>query len=86
MTPVRQVPSVEDHRGVRMAEFCHRSRFTQETIGNVCIAGALALDDFDCDGPFEIEVRGKVDSSHAAGSDFTFYPESASDKLGDIHI
>jgi hypothetical protein len=69
-----------------MAELCHRSRFTQKTIGDVGIACALALDDFDCDWPFQTEVRGKVDSSHAAGPEFTFYPESASDKLGDIHI
>ena len=79
-------PSVEDHRGVRVPKLCHRSCFAQKTIGDVGIAGTLALDDFDCDGPFEIEMRGKVDSSHAAGPDFTFYPESASDKSGDIHI
>jgi hypothetical protein len=31
-------------------------------------------------------MRGKVNRAHAAGPDFTFYSESASDKLGDIHI
>ena len=35
---------------------------------------------------FESEVGGKVNSSHAAGPDFAFNPESASDELGAIHI
>ena len=35
---------------------------------------------------YEAEMRGKVDSSHAAGPDLMFDSESASDKLGDIHF
>ena len=86
VTAVRQISGVEDHRGVRMAQLRHRSRFAQKSIGDVGIAGKLASDDLDRDRTFEIEVRGKVDSAHAAGPDFAFYSESASDKLGDIHI
>src|SRR5438045_3584016 len=46
---VRQVSGVEDHRGVRMAQLGHRSRFAEKTFGNVGISGALTLDDLDCD-------------------------------------
>jgi hypothetical protein len=69
-----------------MAQLRHRSSFTQETIGNVCIARELATNDLDGDGSFETKVRGKVNSAHAAGPDFAFYSESAGDELGDIHI
>jgi hypothetical protein len=69
-----------------MVQLGHRSRFAQKTIGYVCITGELAANDLDGDGTFETEVRGQVNRAHAAGSDFTFYSESASDKLGDIHI
>jgi hypothetical protein len=69
-----------------MAQLGHRSRFAQKTIGNVCIAGEFAANDLNGDRTFETEVRGKVNGTHAAGPDFTFYSESASDKLGDIHI
>ena len=86
VTTVRQVSGVEDHRRVRMAQLRHRARFAQETIGDVGITGKFAPDDLDGDRTFETEVRGKVNRSHAAGPDFAFYSESASDKLGDIHI
>jgi hypothetical protein len=69
-----------------MAQLGHRSRFAQKPIGDVCISGELASNDLDGDRTFETEMRGKVNGTHAAGSDFTFYSESASDKLGDIHI
>src|SRR4051794_29411776 len=81
VTSVRQVSGVENHRGVRMAQLRHRSRFAQETIGDIGVRRKLGPDDFDCDGAFKIEVRGKVNSAHAAGPDFALYSESASDKL-----
>jgi hypothetical protein len=69
-----------------MPQLCHRLRLAQKTIGNVCIAGKLTPDDLDSNGAFETEVRGKENGAHAAGPDFTFYLEPASDNLGDIHI
>jgi hypothetical protein len=69
-----------------MAQLGHRPRFAQKTIGDVCITGELAANDLDGNRTFETEVRGKVNGAHAAGPDFTLYSESASDKLGDIHI
>jgi hypothetical protein len=69
-----------------MAQLRHRPRFAQETIGDVCITGELATNDLDGDRTFETEMRGKVNGTHAAGPDFAFYSESASDKLGDIHF
>src|SRR5215213_678841 len=85
VTTVRQVSRVEDHRRVCMAQLGHRSGFAEKTIGDVGITGALTLDDLYCDGTFEIEVRGKVNRAHAAGPEFAFYSEPASDELGDIH-
>ena len=32
VSPVRQISGVEDHRGVRMAQLGHRSRFAQKSI------------------------------------------------------
>src|SRR5687768_9109869 len=86
VTPIRQIARVEDHGGVRMMELCHRPRFAQKSIGNVGIAGELALDDLYCYRSFQAEVGGEIDSAHATGSDLTFDPEPAGDKLGDIHI
>src|SRR5688572_1716945 len=85
VTAVGQVSGVEDHRSVWMVQLRHRARFAQKTICNVGVAGKFALDDLDCYGPIESEVGGEVNSSHAAGPDFAFNPESSSDKLGDIH-
>src|ERR1041384_149530 len=86
VSPVGQISGVEDHRGVRMAQLGHRSRFAKESIGDVSIAGEFTPDDLDRDRTFEIEVRGKVNSSHATGSNLALYSESAGDKLGDIHL
>jgi hypothetical protein len=69
-----------------MAQLGHRPRFAQKTIGDVCITGELASNDLDSDRTFETEMGGKVNGTHAAGPDFTFYSEPASDKLGDIHF
>jgi hypothetical protein len=69
-----------------MSQLRHRSRFAQKTIGNVRITSELASNDLYGNRTLETEVRRKVNGTHAAGPDFTFYPESASDKLGDIHI
>jgi hypothetical protein len=69
-----------------MAQLRHRARFAQEAIGDVGVTGEFASDYFDGNRTFKIEVSGKVNRSHAAGPDFAFYSESASDKLGDIHI
>jgi hypothetical protein len=69
-----------------MAQLCHRSRFAQETIGNVFITRDLTADDLDCDTSFETEMGRKVNSAHAAGSDFAFNLEPASDNLRDNHI
>src|ERR1051325_7290097 len=73
VTTVRQISSVEDHRGIRMAKLGHRSRFAKKTIDDVSIGRAFPLDDLYCDWSFESEVRGKVDHSHAAGPEFAFY-------------
>jgi hypothetical protein len=67
-------------------QLCHRSRFAQKTIGNFRIARKLTPDDFDGDGSLEIEVRGKVNGAHAAGSNLTFYSESACNDSGNIHF
>jgi hypothetical protein len=69
-----------------MMQLRHRPRFAQKTIRNVSVARELSLDDLYCDRPVQSEVGGEVNSSHAAGPDFSFYPESASDELGDIHM
>jgi len=69
-----------------MAQLRHRSRFAEEAIGDVGVRRKLGPDDLDCDRAFQIEVRGKVNSAHAAGPDLPLYSEPASDKLGDIHI
>ena len=69
-----------------MAQLGHRSRFAKETFGDVSVSRKLRFDDLDCDRSFEIQVGGKVNSTHAAGPEFAFYSEPASDKLGDIHI
>src|SRR6185295_1249423 len=84
VSPVRQISGVEDHRGVRMAQLGHRSRFAQESIGDVGVAGEFTSDDLDRDRTLEIEMRGKVNRTHATRSDFALYSESAGDKLGDI--
>jgi hypothetical protein len=86
MTAVRKISGVEDHRRVRMMKLCHRPRFAQKTISNVGVARELAFDDLYCDRSFKSEMGGEVDSSHAAGPDFSFDPEPSSDELGDIHI
>src|SRR6202008_514032 len=86
VTPVRQISGVEDHRGVRMAQLGHRSRFAQESIGYVSVAGEFTSDDLDRNRAFEIEMRGKVNRTHATGSNLALYSESAGDKLGDIHL
>src|SRR5689334_4932725 len=86
VSPIGQISSVEDHRGVRMAQLGHRSRFAQKSIGNVGVAGEFTPDDLDRDRTLEIEMRGKVNSSHATCSNLALYSESAGDKLGDIHI
>jgi hypothetical protein len=86
VTSVRQVARIEDHRGVRMMELGHGPRFAQKSIGNVSIAGELAFDDLYCYRSFQTQVCGEIDSAHATGSDLTFDPEPAGDKLGDIHI
>ena len=86
VTAVRKIARVEDHRGVLMAQLGHRARFTQKSLGDVGIAGKLALDDLDCYWTFETQVSGEIDSTHAAGPDFAFDPEPARDVLGDIHI
>jgi hypothetical protein len=69
-----------------MAQLGHRARFAQESVGDVGITGKFASDDLDGYRTFETEMSGKVNRSHAAGPDFAFYSESASDKLGDIHL
>src|ERR1044072_4999934 len=86
VSPVGQISGVEDHRGVRMAQLGHRSRFAQESIGNVGVAGEFTSDDLNRDRTLEIEMRGKVNRAHATGSNLAFYSESAGDKLGDIHL
>jgi hypothetical protein len=86
VTAVRQGSGVEDHRGVRMAQLRHRSRCAKKTIRNIGVSGKLRFDDLHCDRTLEIQVGGKVNSAHAAFADFAFYPESAGDKLGDIHF
>src|SRR5215213_2869873 len=86
VTAVRQISGVEDHRGVWMAQLRHRSRFAQKAIGDVSVSREFRSDDLDCDGAFEIQMGGKVNSAHAAGPNLAFYSESASDKLGDIHM
>jgi hypothetical protein len=69
-----------------MMELRHRPRFAQKTVRDVRVAGELPLDDLYCDRSFESQVGSEIDRSHAAGPDFSFNPESASDELGDIHI
>jgi hypothetical protein len=69
-----------------MAQLRHRARFAHEAVSDVGITGKLTSDDLDGDRTFEIEMRGKVNRSHASGPDFAFYSESAGDKLGDIHL
>jgi len=86
VTAIGQISRVENHCGVRMAEFGHRPRFAQEAIRDVGVSRELGPDDLDCDGAFEIQMGREVNSAHAAGPDWAFYSESASDKLGDIHI
>src|SRR5688500_18067078 len=86
VTSIKQIPRVENHLVVRMMEICHGPRFAQKSIGNVGIAGELALDDLYRYRSFQAEVGGEIDSAHATGSDLTFDPEPAGDKLGDIHI
>src|ERR1700741_48201 len=76
VSPVRQISGVEDHRGVRMAQLGHRSRFAQESFGNVGVAREFTSDDLDRDRTLQIEMRGKVDCTHATGSDLAFYSES----------
>src|SRR5829696_4645367 len=82
MTTIGQISSVEDHRGVGVAKFRHRPRLAKKAVSDVRITRKFAFDDLYCDWPFESEMGGKVNSAHAAGPDFTFYSESASDKLG----
>src|SRR5688500_13761083 len=86
VSSVRQVSGVEDHCRVRMMQLRHCACFAQKTICDVSVACEFALDDLDCYGTFQSEVGGEVNSSHAAGPDFSFNPESASDELRDIHI
>jgi hypothetical protein len=86
MTPIWQIAGVEDHRGVRMAQLRHGARFEQKPVCNVSVAGKLTADDFHCYRAFEAEVRGKVDSAHAARADLPFNSEPAGDNLGDIHF
>jgi hypothetical protein len=69
-----------------MSQLRHRSRFAQKTIGDVRIASELASNDLYGNRTLETQVRSKVNRAHAAGPDFTFYPEPARDKLGDIHF
>jgi hypothetical protein len=69
-----------------MAQLGHRSRFAQESFGDVGVAREFTPDDLDRDRTFEIEVCGKVNRAHATRPDFALYPESAGDKLGDIHL
>jgi hypothetical protein len=69
-----------------MAQLCHRARFAKKATGDVGVSSELGSDDLDCNRAFQIQVGGKVNGTHAAGPDFPFYSESASDKLGDIHI
>jgi hypothetical protein len=86
VTTVWQVSGVKNGRRVLMPKFCHRPRFTQETLGHVAVAGKFTFNDFYCDGTLESKVSGKIDRSHTAGSDHTFDPESTGYNLGDIHI
>ncbi len=86
VTAVGKRSGVEDHRRVRMMQLRHRSCFAQKTICNVSVGCEFAFDDFDCYGAVESEMSGEVNSAHAAGPDFAFDPEPASDELGDIHI
>jgi hypothetical protein len=69
-----------------MMQLRHRARFAQKSIGNVGVAGELALDDFYGYWSFQTEVCGEIDRTHPTGSDLSFDPEPAGDKLGDIHI
>jgi hypothetical protein len=69
-----------------MAQLGHRARFAQKPVCDVSIANELTSDDLDRYWSIETKVGGKVNSTHAAGPDFAFDPEPASDKLGDIHI
>jgi hypothetical protein len=69
-----------------MMQLRHRPRFAQKSIGNVGVAGELALDDLYSYRSFQTEVCGEIDRTHPTGSDLSFDPEPAGDKLGDIHI
>jgi hypothetical protein len=86
VTTVRQTAGVEDHRRMRMSELRHRSRLTQETIGDVGVRRELSFDNLYCDRSLKAEVCGKVNSAHATPSNFTLDPESAGDELRDVHI
>src|SRR5689334_4338098 len=70
VAPVGQITGVEDHRCVLMTQLGHRPCFAQKSICDVGIADELALDDLDRYWPFETQMRGKVDSTHATGPDF----------------
>src|SRR4051794_28871666 len=60
VTTVRKISRVENHRGVRVTEFCHCSCFTQKALSNILIASKLAFDDFDCYGALEPEMGGEI--------------------------
>jgi hypothetical protein len=68
-----------------VAQLRHRARFAQETIGDVGIAGKLALDDLDGYWTLEAKMCREIDRAHPTGPNFSFDPEPAGDKLGDIH-
>src|SRR4030095_4854183 len=72
MSTIGKAARVEDHCRVRMAQFRHRSRFSQETFGEIAVSGELPSNDLYGDGSFESEVSGKIDSAHPTASDFTF--------------
>jgi hypothetical protein len=86
VTTVRQVASVENHRGVRMTQFCHRSRLSQKAFGDISVTRKLRLDYFDGNSPFQAEVNRSIYGAHAAGSDLTFDAKPAGYKLRDIHV
>src|SRR5215213_6860115 len=50
VTAVRQVSRVEDHRGVRMAQLGHSSRFAKEAIRDVGVSANSALMIFTATG------------------------------------
>jgi hypothetical protein len=47
---VRQIASVENHRGVRVTKLRHRPCLAHEAVGHVGVGSELRFDDLDGDG------------------------------------